>query len=84
VAIRSGHLASERTLVIEIASPSVFLIFAVLGFRKTFGWFLLPLLGTEFLTSCITYSFKTRGYRVGGLDSVWHLMRFLGVRWPCI
>ena len=76
--------ASERTLVIEIAAASVFLLFAVLGFRKNLWLVSATIVGHGILTSSITYSLKTRGYRVGGLDSVWHLMWFLADRWQCI
>jgi hypothetical protein len=75
------------TVLIIIAS--YYVLFAVMGAsrrpadfsylpysasKEIFGWLSLPLLGTDVLTSCIICLSQIRGYRVDGLDSVWHLM----------
>ena len=62
--------ASRRTLVIETAVASAFVVTAALASRKAFGSRWLPSLATEFLTSSITGSLRTLEYRIGGLVSV--------------
>jgi len=66
--------ASEPRSSLKSLQPASSCYWPYLASKEIFGWSSLPLLGTDVLTSSIIYSSKTRGYRIGGLDSVWHSM----------
>jgi hypothetical protein len=66
--------ASGQTLLIEIAAASVFLLFVVLGFRKNLWLVSVAIIGHGIFDFVHHLLIENRGYPVGGLDSVWHLM----------
>jgi hypothetical protein len=66
--------ASTRTLIIESTVAGVFVLFAVLGFKGTIGWWSLLLSVMASLTLSDTSSWTTPVFRNGGRVFAWHLM----------
>jgi len=62
--------ASGRTLVIEIVAATVFLLFAVLGFRRNLWLVVAGIVGHGIFDFVHHLFIQNPGSRVGGLDSV--------------
>jgi hypothetical protein len=74
-AMGSHHMAvSGRTLELEIAAATVFLLLTVVGFNRSSWLVVAALAGHGVLTSSIISSWRTLAYRTGGPASVWRWM----------